>query len=106
MSIPNIPDIKPHIDLKREDVINLLLSSIALEEIGLSHLINAEGEKLQKSIELAKCFGDLLIANKSVDKLLRTIIKKEMLLQIKLEEILEIPDHDHKSQHKSSDKNK
>lgn len=104
MSMPNIPDITPKIDLKREDVINLLLTSIALEEIGLSHLINAEGEKLQKSIELAKCFGDLLNANKSVEKMLRTIIKKEMLLQFKLEEILEIPEYDHKPHYKTTDK--
>jgi hypothetical protein len=47
MSMPNIPDITPDIDLKREDVINLLLTSIALEEIGISHILNAEGEKLQ-----------------------------------------------------------
>ncbi|MGR6008320.1 hypothetical protein ACT7CZ_05390 [Bacillus cereus] len=48
MSLPNIPDIEPHITLTREEVINLLLSSIAMEEIGLSHLINAEAEKIKK----------------------------------------------------------
>lgn len=95
MSMPNIPDISPDIDLKREDVINLLLASIALEEIGLSHLLNAEGEKLQKAIELATCFEDLLYANNSVEKMLRTIIKKEMLLQFKLEDVMEIPEHRH-----------
>ncbi|WP_064094028.1 hypothetical protein [Rossellomorea aquimaris] len=91
MSMPNIPNIKPDIDLKREDVISLLLASIALEEIGLSHLLNAEGEKLQKSISLANCSDDLLNANKSVERMLRTIIKKEMLLQFKLEDVVEIP---------------
>lgn len=92
MSMPNIPDISPEIKLKREDVINLLLASIALEELGLAHLINAEGEKLQKVIEQAKCMEDVLAINKSVEKMLKTIIKKEMLLQFKLEEVLEIPD--------------
>lgn len=92
MSLPNIPDIKPNINLKREDVINLLLASIALEEIGLSHIINAEGEKLQKAIEQSKCLEELLAVNASVEKTLRTIIKKEMLLQFKLENVLEIPD--------------
>ncbi|UTW69086.1 hypothetical protein KHA80_18360 [Anaerobacillus sp. HL2] len=48
MSLPNIPNIKPDIDLDRDDVINLLIASIALEEIGLSHILNAEGEKLQR----------------------------------------------------------
>lgn len=47
MSLPNIPNITPKISLERCDTINLLLSSIALEEIGLSHILNAEGEKLQ-----------------------------------------------------------
>lgn len=46
MSLPNIPDIAPEISLNRCESINLLLSSIALEEIGLSHIINAEGEKI------------------------------------------------------------
>ncbi|WP_342580438.1 hypothetical protein [Ureibacillus sp. FSL W7-1570] len=50
MSMPNIPDISPKISIDREDVINLLLASIALEEIGLAHIINAEGEKIQFAI--------------------------------------------------------
>jgi hypothetical protein len=89
--MPEIPNITPEIHLKREEVINLLLASIALEEIGLSHLINAEGEKLQKAIQHAECFEDLLEANNSVERMLKTIIKKEMLLQFKLEDVLEIP---------------
>lgn len=93
--MPNIPDISPEIKLKREDVINLLLASIALEELGLAHLINAEGEKLQKGIEHAKCLEDVLEINRSVERMLKTIIKKEMILQFKLEEVLEIPDHHH-----------
>jgi DNA-binding protein len=93
--MPEIPDIKPEIHLKRDEVINLLLASIALEEIGLSHVINAEGEKLQKAIQVAECFEDLIVANNSVERMLKTIIKKEMLLQFKLEDVLEIPDEHH-----------
>lgn len=91
MSMPNIPNISPEIKLRREEVVNLLLASIALEELGLAHLINAEGEKLQKVIEHAKCVEDFLEANKSVEKMLKTIIKKEMLLSMKLEDVLDIP---------------
>ncbi|MDP4085160.1 MAG: hypothetical protein Q8934_11180 [Bacillota bacterium] len=103
MSMPEIPNITPEINLKREEVINLLLASIAMEEIGLSHIINAEGEKLQKAIQHAECFEDLLEANNSVERMLKTIIKKEMLLQFKLEDILEIPvdEHDHHDHHHS-----
>lgn len=94
MSLPNIPDIKPDIDLCRNDVINLLLSSIALEELGLAHIINAEGEKLQAGIELSTSLNDLTDLNKSAEKMLRSVIKKEMLLQFKMEDVLAIPEHD------------
>jgi hypothetical protein len=91
--MPNIPNINPEIKLKRGDVVNLLLTSIALEGIGHSNLINAEGEKLQKAIQQAETLGDLLEVSRSVEKMLTTIIKKEVLLQFKLEEIVGIPVH-------------
>lgn len=47
MSQANLPNITPTISIARDDAVNLLLSSIAMEELGLSHIINAEGEKLQ-----------------------------------------------------------
>ena len=45
MSQPNLPNITPAITLSRDDAINLIISSIAMEEMGLSHIINTEGEK-------------------------------------------------------------
>lgn len=47
MSMPNIPDINPSIELDIEDSSKLLFNSLALLEMGLSHIVNAEGEKLQ-----------------------------------------------------------
>lgn len=97
MSMPNIPNIEPKITLQRDDAINLLLTSIALEEIGLSHIINAEAEKIQSvlgTLEGQKpnnpSTEDLIKIDNLVSKQLRNVIKKEMLLQFKLEDVLEI----------------
>lgn len=100
MSMPNIPDIKPDIDICRDDVIDLLLASIALEEIGIAHIINAEGEKIQcitdecgedgKSGHHCVKLEDLLEINKSVQTTLKDVIKKEILLEFKFENILEL----------------
>ncbi len=95
MSLPNIPDINPKFNLKRKDVINLLLASIAMEEIALSHILNAEGEKIQKVLEHHPTIDEMLKVNRSVEKVIRAVIKKEMLLQFKLEDILDFEDeHD------------
>lgn len=95
MSMPNIPDINPNINLCKEDVISLLLASVALEEIGLSHIINAEGEKIQCITDDCKCankLDDLIKIDKSVQTTLRDVIKKEILLEFKFENILELID--------------
>ena len=91
MSLPNIPNITPLISLNRCDTINLLLSSIALEEIGLSHIINAEGEKLQLFLKSSpKCLNDYLDINESINKTLRTVVKSQILLEMKLEDVVEL----------------
>jgi hypothetical protein len=95
MSMPTVPNITPEIILKREEVLNLLLTSIALEEIGLSHIINAEGEKIQKIVK-DQCLSlhEALALNNSVERMLRNVIKTQMLLQFKLEDIIKL-DHTH-----------
>jgi hypothetical protein len=89
LSMPNIPDIIPNINLCEKDVVNLLLSSIAMEELGLAEIIKAEGRKLDK-ITTESCDTHVLLeANNNVNQLLRTILKKEMILLMKLETIVD-----------------
>ncbi len=64
-----------------------VIESIALEEAGLSHIINAEGEKIQKALEIAETTDDLLKINQSVKRTLATVNHSQMLLQFKLDEV-------------------
>ncbi len=97
MTFPNIPDVDATIDITTEEAINLLLASIAFEELGLAHIINAEAEKIQYVLgtidgqilpETPPTIDELLEINNSVDKTLKNVIKKEMLLQFKLEDTI------------------
>lgn len=95
MSMPNIPDINPDICLCYEDVINLMLSSISLEEIALSQIINAESEKVICFIDNSgKCNSneELIKLNASVEKVLHEVGVIETLLLTKLKTITEIYD--------------
>lgn len=91
MSLPKIPDSSC---LTRTAVINLILSSIAMEELGLAHILNAEGEKLQYFLGTLNCQHpdvspeQVLQANESVQKLLETILNLEMILKGKMSEAL------------------
>lgn len=98
MSFPTIPPITPTISINRIQVVNLLLASVALEEIGLAHIINAEGEKMQAALgtlpglsATASSFNGLISINREVRRTLETVLKNQMLLQFKLEDILDIP---------------
>lgn len=98
MSQAHIPNITPTITVTRSDAINLLLASIAMEELGLSHIINAEGEKLQfllgtlpTSPFVFRTVEDVLDVNVSVQSMLQTIAQKELLLINKLESVLLAP---------------
>ncbi|MDP4099413.1 hypothetical protein OIN60_22105 [Paenibacillus sp. P96] len=94
MSYPNIPNITPNITVDYCDAVNLLLISIAMEEIGLSHIINAEAEKIQYVLGTlngaapSASIDDILKVNKDVRATLSEVVRKELLLQMKLETIL------------------
>ena len=90
MSLPSFPNIDPPI--KREDAVNQILSSIAMEELGMSHILNAEGEKLQYILGTlpglsgpAATVKDVLNANGSVKDLLETATQNQLLLKSKMQ---------------------
>ncbi|MEG0615647.1 MAG: hypothetical protein RR540_07815, partial [Oscillospiraceae bacterium] len=64
----------------RTQAISDIITSVALEQTGLSHILNAEGEKLQKVIELSKSSEELLAVNCSVQKMVNSITRLEMIL--------------------------
>ncbi|MEC2021590.1 hypothetical protein P9F22_02790 [Bacillus amyloliquefaciens] len=94
MSLPNIPNITPDITLSRCETLNLLLSSVALEEIGLSHILQAEAERIQTFLGASgdPSLGELSAINRSTERLLRTVMKSQLLLQTKLEDIIYLQD--------------
>jgi hypothetical protein len=96
MSLPSFPSISP--PLTRGDVINQILSSIAMEELGLSHVINAEGEKLQFILGTIPgltggnaTIEDVLDANQSVNDVLDSTIQNQLLMNSKMNAALNSP---------------
>lgn len=83
MSMPNF-DVK---GVRYEEAFANLLQSIALEEAGLAHILNAEGQKLEKCIEKICDCEDMLKVNDSVVEVLKNVVKAQILLQFKLEEV-------------------
>ncbi|MFJ8268107.1 hypothetical protein [Peribacillus asahii] len=106
MSMPSIPK-EPHRPNRKEVAIDLL-ESIALEEIALSHIMNAEAEKIQAFVGKHLNFPthpesrDIIKFNKGVNQLLETIVMKEWLLLKKLENVMEFMDKDKHHHHDES----
>lgn len=80
----SMPVITPS-ETTREQAITDIIESVALQETGLSHIINAEGEKIQKVVATATTTEELLEVNSSVKSMLDSISQLEMLLQSKLQ---------------------
>ncbi|MCS7460413.1 hypothetical protein N0M98_09690 [Paenibacillus doosanensis] len=93
MSMPKIPE-EPYRPTKEEVVIDLL-KSIAMEETAISHLLNAEAEKIQAFV--GKCLDfptspttrEIIKFEGQVFKLVDIIVMKEWLLLRKLENVIE-----------------
>lgn len=93
MSMPSFPT--HGADMTREEAITMIIASIAMEELALSHILNAEGEKLQYILGTlpgtspCACPQDVLAVNKSVTDLVEAVTQNQMLLKNKLSQVLE-----------------
>ena len=92
MGMPEIPDGKNRPTF-HETIIDLL-ESIALEEMAISHLLNAQGEKMQELIKFYSanciCYNQLESGFKSSQAMITSLIMKEWLLITKMQSVLEI----------------
>ena len=96
MSMPNIPDLNPQVTIDRDDALNVILSSIGMEELSMAHIINAEAEKIQfalgtldDQVEPAS-LEEIMDVNKSANKMLRDVIKNQMLIGMKMEDVVSL----------------
>jgi len=69
-----------------------LIESVALEEAGLAHILNAEGEKQQKAVQLSCSVSELLRVNKSVIRTINSVIQLEQILLGKLQAAIDLRD--------------
>ena len=72
-------------NITRSQAITDIIQSVALEEAALSHILNAEGEKIQKMVAMADVTPEILLqTNKSVESMVGAVTRLEMILQSKL----------------------
>lgn len=72
--------------ITREDAIGDIIESIAMEESGLSHILNAESEKIMAIVNNPSVTADQLMAvNRSVKATINAITRLEATMQAKLD---------------------
>jgi len=92
--MPKFPDVPDGYSIN--DSIAQIITSIAMEEIGLSHIINAEGEKLQYFLgtlegqqpQQQPTFEQILEVNESVKDMLGQVSFSQMFLMGKMQAAL------------------
>lgn len=83
MSMPSI--VTPENPISFDQAVIDIIESVALEETALSHILNAEGEKIQKIVAIEEATTDeLLSVNASVKDMICAITELESVLQMKL----------------------
>lgn len=70
----------------REQAVSDLVESVALQQTALSHILNAEGEKIQKILSFDDINPETVLkTNKSVESMVNAVSDMEMVLKIKLD---------------------
>ncbi|MFI3206474.1 MAG: hypothetical protein R3Y33_04440 [Clostridia bacterium] len=97
MSMPSIPDLNPNLSVQRDDALNIILSSIGMEELSMAHLLNAEAEKIQFALGTletaegkAATLDQILETNRNAGRMVRDVIKNQMLLTMKMEDTVDL----------------
>lgn len=94
MSQPQFPDTPP---FTRADTLNQIISSVASEELALSHIINTQGEAIQYAAGTLpstldpSTVTDVLSVNQSVQGVMCNLMETQMLLNGKLSDALTAP---------------
>ncbi len=73
------------IDKDRQVAISEIISSVAKEQSSISEILLAEANKIKYVTEKSHDTNEILNVNKSVDKLVNTLTKLEIILSSKLE---------------------
>ena len=89
MSMPSFP--QNGADMTRDEALTMIIASIAMEELALSHILNAGGEHLQFVLGAlpGTSSQDILAAHKSITALIEAATNNQMLLKNKLDHVLE-----------------
>ena len=71
--------------ITREEAVGNIIESVAMEEAGLAHILNAESEKLLAVVNNPQAtVEDLMAINKAVKNAITAITRLEAMLQGKL----------------------
>lgn len=72
----------------RTQAITDIITSVALEQAALSHILNAGGEELQLAVSVSATNDELIAINSSIMGLITTATALEEVLITKLETVL------------------
>ncbi|MFQ8898992.1 MAG: hypothetical protein ACLR71_12995 [[Clostridium] scindens] len=81
-------------DKTADQAITDLLESVAMQESSLSHILNAEGEKMEAILSADGTSTDeLLRMNKSAELMIGAVTRLELILREKPKSLSSVPPH-------------